>query len=242
MLRLEDDRLLADLVGELTLKYPEFSEWWYDHRVLATTHGAKQYRHPLVGDRHFAYESFQPVGDTDQTLCVYNAEPGSETTQALQLLTSWTAPQPTRPPSEPRAGHTRGASAKLQVARGVRHEAPDEYRRARAATQESLRNDRRASPTGSREHLVLGCTGRQRCRGPRPIRGRAASVVSGCEMSDASVQCPSLGKRSGPGPGKARDTPEGRCEELSHGDDTPTGPRRLPHHCADPAVGAVRRS
>ncbi|MER7790173.1 helix-turn-helix transcriptional regulator [Streptomyces sp. NPDC097640] len=96
------DRRLADLVGELTLKAPEFSAWWNDHRVLSRTHGAKSYRHPLVGDLHFTYESFQPLGDTDQTLCVYNVEPGSPTAEALQLLATWTAPQQrTRhPPSD----------------------------------------------------------------------------------------------------------------------------------------------
>ncbi|MFI6735110.1 helix-turn-helix transcriptional regulator [Nonomuraea sp. NPDC050451] len=91
--RYPHDRQLADLVGELTLKSPEFSTWWNDHRVLRRTHGAKTYHHPLVGELHFAYESFQAPGDVDQTLCVYNVEPGSPTAQALQLLTSWTAPQ-----------------------------------------------------------------------------------------------------------------------------------------------------
>ncbi|MGW4411730.1 helix-turn-helix transcriptional regulator [Nonomuraea sp. NPDC004702] len=97
MLRLEagrhpQDRRLADLVGELTLRSPEFSSWWNDHRVLRRTHGTKHYRHPLVGELHFHYESFQPPGDPDQTLCVYNVEPGSPTAQALRLLSSWVAP------------------------------------------------------------------------------------------------------------------------------------------------------
>ncbi|MFC5826287.1 transcriptional regulator [Nonomuraea insulae] len=96
MLRLDagrypDDRRLADLVGELTLRSPEFGVWWNDHRVLRRTHGGKHYHHPLVGDLHFSYESFQPPGDPDQTLCVYNVEPGSETAQALQLLAGWKA-------------------------------------------------------------------------------------------------------------------------------------------------------
>lgn len=98
MLRLEagrypKDRQLADLVGELTLRCPEFSGWWNDHRVLRRTHGVKHYRHPLVGELHFSYEALQPPGDTDQTLCVYNVEPGSPSAEALRLLDSWTAPQ-----------------------------------------------------------------------------------------------------------------------------------------------------
>jgi transcriptional regulator with XRE-family HTH domain len=100
MLRLEagrfpHDRQLADLVGELTLRCPEFTGWWNDHRVLRRTHGTKIYHHPVAGDLEFAYESFQVPGDADQTLCVYIVEPGSRTGQALQLLTSWTTPQPT---------------------------------------------------------------------------------------------------------------------------------------------------
>jgi len=86
------DRQLADLVGELTLLSPEFTGWWNDHRVLRRTHGAKHYHHPLVGDLYFSYESFQVPGDVEQTLCVYNVEPGSETAQALQVLGNWSSP------------------------------------------------------------------------------------------------------------------------------------------------------
>ncbi|AJF63391.1 helix-turn-helix transcriptional regulator [Streptomyces vietnamensis] len=92
------DRRLADLIGELTVKSPEFSTWWNDHRVLRRTHGAKHYHHPLAGDLHFSYESFQVPGDTEQTLCVYNVEPGSDTARALRLLADWTAPLPTGTP------------------------------------------------------------------------------------------------------------------------------------------------
>jgi transcriptional regulator with XRE-family HTH domain len=91
--RYPSDRQLADLVGELTLLSPEFSGWWNDHRVLRRTHGAKHYFHPVVGELHFSYESFQVPGDTEQTLCVYNVEPGSDTARSLQLLSSWTAPE-----------------------------------------------------------------------------------------------------------------------------------------------------
>ncbi|GAB2499176.1 helix-turn-helix transcriptional regulator [Streptosporangium sandarakinum] len=88
------DRRLTDLVGELTLRSPEFTNWWNDHRVLRRTHGTKRYHHPVVGDLHFAYESFQLPDDPDQTLCVYNAEPGSTTAESLRLLSSWTTPGP----------------------------------------------------------------------------------------------------------------------------------------------------
>ncbi|SDE32249.1 helix-turn-helix domain-containing protein [Glycomyces harbinensis] len=87
-----DDRQLADLVGELMLGCPEFGGWWNDHQVLRRTHGVKRYLHPVVGELEFAYEAFQFPDDPDQTLCVYNVEPGSASAEALRLLDSWTAP------------------------------------------------------------------------------------------------------------------------------------------------------
>ncbi|MGW8761530.1 helix-turn-helix transcriptional regulator [Streptomyces sp. NPDC055815] len=88
------DRRLADLIGELTVKSAEFTTWWNDHRVLRRTHGAKHYHHPSAGELHFSYESFQVPGDAEQTLCVYNVEPGSATARALRSLTGLTAEAP----------------------------------------------------------------------------------------------------------------------------------------------------
>ena len=82
------DRQLAELVGELTLNSPEFPAWWNDHRVLRRTHGAKHYYHPVAGEIHFSYESFQVPGDPEQSLCVYNVEPGSDSARAMELLSS----------------------------------------------------------------------------------------------------------------------------------------------------------
>lgn len=87
-----EDRQLADLVGELTLTCPEFSGWWNDHDVLRRTHGTKRYMHPVVGEMQFDYEAFALPDDPDQSLCVYNVEPGSKSAEALRLLDSWTAP------------------------------------------------------------------------------------------------------------------------------------------------------
>jgi hypothetical protein len=109
------DRQLADLVGELTLNSPEFTTWWNDHRVLRRTHGAKHYYHPVAGEMHFSYESFQTPGDPEQTLCVYNVEPGSDSAQALQLLSSWTAPEIT-------TARPQNRTAPLPSASVTRHE------------------------------------------------------------------------------------------------------------------------
>jgi transcriptional regulator with XRE-family HTH domain len=88
--RYPDDERLAALVGDLSLKSPEFARWWADHDVLVRGHGTKRYRHPTVGEIEISYEALQ-LADEDQTLFVYNTEPGSASEQALALLDSWTA-------------------------------------------------------------------------------------------------------------------------------------------------------
>ncbi|HLU30059.1 MAG TPA: helix-turn-helix transcriptional regulator [Glycomyces sp.] len=88
-----EDRRLSDLIGELTMRCPDFGRWWDEHHVMVRTHGVKRYRHPLVGDLEFHYEAFPAPGDPEQTMCVYNVEPGSATTEALRLLESWTSPR-----------------------------------------------------------------------------------------------------------------------------------------------------
>ena len=99
ILRLEagarpNDRQLA----ELTLRCPQFSGWWNDHRVLRRTHGIKRHHHPEFGELEFAYEVLQIPGDPDQSLCVYNVEPGSRTEEAVRLIGSWTADPTALPP------------------------------------------------------------------------------------------------------------------------------------------------
>jgi transcriptional regulator with XRE-family HTH domain len=86
-----DDPLLTELVGELAVKSPEFRKWWADHNVRERTHGIKRYHHPLVGDLTVDYEAVSLPGDPDQTLCIYTAEAGSASENALRLLANWTA-------------------------------------------------------------------------------------------------------------------------------------------------------
>jgi transcriptional regulator with XRE-family HTH domain len=88
-----DDPLLVELVGELSVKSQEFRRWWADHNVRERTHGSKRYHHPLVGDLTVDYESVALLGDPDQTLCIYTAEPGSPSETALRLLANWTGAQ-----------------------------------------------------------------------------------------------------------------------------------------------------
>lgn len=91
------DPRLAELIGELSLRDPDFRRWWADHDVLRRTYGSKRYRHPLVGELILDYEALHPTGDQDQTLGIHTAEPGSPSEHALRLLAAWTGPPTTAP-------------------------------------------------------------------------------------------------------------------------------------------------
>lgn len=84
-----DDPQLSELIGELTMKSPQFAGWWADHDVLRQTHGSKRYHHPVVGDLTVTYEALPLPDDPEQTLFVYSVEPGSPSAEALALLGSW---------------------------------------------------------------------------------------------------------------------------------------------------------
>ena len=93
----EDERLSA-LIGELSVKSPEFARWWADHDVLVRGHGTKRYRHPIVGEIDIRYEALQ-LADEDQTLFIYSVEPDSPSEQALAMLDSWSGtPAPSNVP------------------------------------------------------------------------------------------------------------------------------------------------
>ncbi|MEV7425731.1 helix-turn-helix transcriptional regulator [Streptomyces sp. NPDC091212] len=80
---------LSALVGELSVKSEEFRRLWATHDVKEKGHGVKRMRHPLVGDLTLAYETMPLPDDHGQFLCVYHAEPGSASAEALRLLASW---------------------------------------------------------------------------------------------------------------------------------------------------------
>ncbi|KAA2253834.1 helix-turn-helix domain-containing protein [Solihabitans fulvus] len=86
-----DDPALTDLVGELTLKSPEFARLWARHDVRTKTTEAKRFRHPLVGELTLRYEAFTVNSAPGQQLVVYQAEPGSSSEGALALLGSLAA-------------------------------------------------------------------------------------------------------------------------------------------------------
>ena len=81
-----DDRALAALVGELSVRSDRFRRWWADHRVREKGHGRKLLAHPIVGRLELTYETLAVGDDPDLRLVVYSAEPGSPSATALELL------------------------------------------------------------------------------------------------------------------------------------------------------------
>ncbi|MER7681037.1 helix-turn-helix transcriptional regulator [Streptomyces sp. NPDC096934] len=98
-----DDPRLAELVGELTVRSPEFHEWWNGRIVTDLSHGTKRYHHPLVGPLTLDCDTWASPDDPHIRLMVLTAEDGSREDEALRILSSWnTTPAPTRTTDTPR--------------------------------------------------------------------------------------------------------------------------------------------
>lgn len=92
-----DDPELGQLMGDLSIRSPEFGRLWARHRVHQRSTGTKRYHHPLVGDLTVSYQALSPGDDPDQTLMVYDTEPSSASAHALQLLAAGNARISVRP-------------------------------------------------------------------------------------------------------------------------------------------------
>ncbi|MET7511166.1 helix-turn-helix transcriptional regulator [Streptomyces albidoflavus] len=85
-----DPRLTA-LVGELSVRNDDFRRWWGAHHVAVPGTGTKSYRHPVAGDLVLHCHPLAGVGDPDQQLVTWTAEPGSPSHDGLRILASWVA-------------------------------------------------------------------------------------------------------------------------------------------------------
>jgi hypothetical protein len=81
--RHHDDPELGELIGDLSIRSPEFAALW---AARQRTTSIAAYRHPLVGDLTLTCQTWQAAGDPDQLLVVQTAEPGSPSKAALTLL------------------------------------------------------------------------------------------------------------------------------------------------------------
>ncbi|KFF60109.1 XRE family transcriptional regulator [Cryobacterium sp. MLB-32] len=81
-----NDHELMALVGELTMKSPEFAAMWAQHPVENCVSGLKFFRHPLVGALKLDFEVLTSPDNSGHRVLLYTAEPGSSSAEALCLL------------------------------------------------------------------------------------------------------------------------------------------------------------
>lgn len=80
--RFADDTELAALVGELTLKSPEFASMWAEHPVENCMSGHKTLNHPQLGSLELGFEVLAMPDDSGHRILTYTPEPGSEAAAA----------------------------------------------------------------------------------------------------------------------------------------------------------------
>jgi MmyB-like transcription regulator ligand binding domain len=86
-----DDPQLTLLVGELSMRSPEFRRWWRARPVSARTMGTKALNHPVVGPLALDWNLISCTTDAGQKLVIWTAEPGTPSYEGLQILSSFTA-------------------------------------------------------------------------------------------------------------------------------------------------------
>jgi transcriptional regulator with XRE-family HTH domain len=77
---------LAQLVGELFVKSPDFARVWERYEVAAHTHATKTLHHPQVGTMTLGFQAMSLEGTAGQRLSTYYAEPGTPDYDAMLLL------------------------------------------------------------------------------------------------------------------------------------------------------------
>jgi transcriptional regulator with XRE-family HTH domain len=89
------DKELSDLIGELSTRSEDFRPRWAAHNVRYHRTGRKRFHHPIVGDLELDFEAFELPADPGQRINIYTAAPHSPSAEAIALLASWTAREPT---------------------------------------------------------------------------------------------------------------------------------------------------
>ena len=84
------DTDLSNLIGEFSTQSEEFRVRWAKHDVRYHDTGIKRIHHPVVGDLELTYEGMTLRSDSELTMFVYTAQPGSRSEESLDLLASWT--------------------------------------------------------------------------------------------------------------------------------------------------------
>lgn len=85
------DKVLSNLVGELSTRSDDFRVRWAAHDVRLHTTGVKKIQHPVVGELDLPFESLPLEAGSTTTVVTYLPEPGSASHDALAVLASWQA-------------------------------------------------------------------------------------------------------------------------------------------------------
>jgi hypothetical protein len=85
------DQALATLIGELSLRDPDFRTWRAGHRVRGPRQLAKTYLHSVAGSITLDVQQFCVDTQPDQQLVAYTAPPDSPSQEALRFLLQWAA-------------------------------------------------------------------------------------------------------------------------------------------------------
>jgi len=81
-----EDPHLAALIGELTMKSPEFVTLWGDHRITPCDAASYDLHHPLVGAVTVTQQTLAIARSPEQNLIVVTTAAGSPSEEALALL------------------------------------------------------------------------------------------------------------------------------------------------------------
>lgn len=84
--RYPEDQSLISLVGELSVRSPEFRRWWASYDVQDCSSGRKEFNHPVVGHLNLDWEALPLPDANDQYLVTYTAPMGSPSQGSLDLL------------------------------------------------------------------------------------------------------------------------------------------------------------
>lgn len=85
------DRVLTDLVGELSTRSDLFRTLWASHDVREHRTGLKSVHHPVAGDLDLTFELMDLASHQGLQLLAFSAAPGSPSHDGLRLLASWAA-------------------------------------------------------------------------------------------------------------------------------------------------------
>jgi transcriptional regulator with XRE-family HTH domain len=88
---------LTALIGELSMRSPQFRKDWADQDVHEHRTGTKIYRHPEVGEVEVTYDVFEMPGEPGLSISTYTAEDGSKSSDKLALLATWMTTQAQEP-------------------------------------------------------------------------------------------------------------------------------------------------